>query len=280
MKVAAIIPAYNEERGIGDVLRAVTKSGLLSEVIVVSDGSTDRTVEIAKSFGVKVVEQSPNQGKAAAMVRGAKETDAEIITFIDADLVGLTPDLVDQIIKPVLDKRADTTMGIFQGGKLSTDIAQTLFPFLTGQRAIRHEIWDKMKIRPDSQYGVEMLWTKYILKHHLRVENVILKGCTQLFKEQKGQAVSGFGRRLKMVFDVAKAVFTPIEGKKPRRLHKARIIKKAHKKQALSLQKESAKSKKIKTSKKPVIRIINILECWDWNSPRNLAANIPVAQVI
>jgi hypothetical protein len=251
MKVAAIIPAYNEERGIGDVLKAVTKSGLVAEVIVVSDGSTDKTVEIAKSYGVKVIEQVPNQGKAAAMVRGAKETDAEIITFIDADLVGLTPDLVDQLIKPVLENRADTTMGIFQGGKLSTDIAQTLFPFLTGQRAIRRDIWDKAKIRPDSKYGVEMHITKYIFKQHLRVENVILKGCTQLFKEQKGQAVSGFGRRLKMVFDVALAVFTPIEkkDKKSSRLAKARIISNS-KKLSLEIEKlaQTKNSKRRKTT--------------------------------
>jgi hypothetical protein len=251
MKVAAIIPAYNEERGIGDVLKAVTKSGLVAEVIVVSDGSTDKTVEIAKSYGVKVIEQVPNQGKAAAMVRGANETDAEIITFIDADLVGLTPDLVDQLIKPVLENRADTTMGIFQGGKLSTDIAQTLFPFLTGQRAIRRDIWDKAKIRPDSKYGVEMHITKYIFKQHLRVENVILKGCTQLFKEQKGQAVSGFGRRLKMVFDVALAVFTPIEkkDKKSSRLAKARIISNS-KKLSLEIEKlaQTKNSKRRKTT--------------------------------
>lgn len=253
MKVAAIIPAYNEERGIGDVLKAVTKSGLLTEVIVVSDGSTDRTVEIAKSYGVKVIEQVPNQGKAAAMVRGAKETDADIITFIDADLVGLTPNLVDQLIKPVLDNRADTTMGIFQGGKLSTDIAQTLFPFLTGQRAIRREIWDKARIRPDSKYGVEMHLTKYIFKHHLRVENVILKGCTQLFKEQKGQAVSGFGRRMKMVFDVALAVFTPIEkkDKKTSRIAKAKVIN-TGKKLALKFEKSSqTKKPKTKQHRKP-----------------------------
>ena len=87
MKVSVIIPAYNEGARIQKVISAVKKAVLPSETVVVSDGSTDDTVEIASAEGINVVELPQNQGKGAAMKAGVSSTDAEIYVFIDADLV-------------------------------------------------------------------------------------------------------------------------------------------------------------------------------------------------
>jgi len=208
-KISIIIPAYNEEKGIGDVLKAICLASLPNEITVVSDGSVDKTVEVAKTYPVKVLEQHPNKGKAAAMHLGVESTDGDILCFIDADIIGLTPELVDALLQPVVDGRAEVSMGIFQGGKFSTDWAQKMFPFLTGQRAMPRSVWEGSKVNYDSRYGVEVHLTKYMAKHNLRVENVILKGCTQYFKEQKtkGKGIEGFGKRLQMVWDIAKALF-------------------------------------------------------------------------
>ncbi|NTU60831.1 MAG: glycosyltransferase family 2 protein, partial [Caldiserica bacterium] len=128
MKIAAIMPAYNEEVGIADVLNAVTSAKLIDEIIVISDGSTDKTVEIAKTFEkAQVFEQTPNKGKASAMHLGVSKTDADVLLFIDCDLISLTPEMVDGLVKPIVDDTADVTMGIFQGGKFSTDWAQKTF---------------------------------------------------------------------------------------------------------------------------------------------------------
>lgn len=67
MEVAAIIPAYNEEKNIGLVLSVVTQIPEIGEIVVVNDGSTDRTSQIALSFGVKLIELKENQGKSLAM---------------------------------------------------------------------------------------------------------------------------------------------------------------------------------------------------------------------
>src|ERR1051326_6928042 len=64
---SAIIAAYNEEGTLADVVRGLRASPLIDEIIVVSDGSTDRTVEIARSLDVKTIALRENQGKGYAM---------------------------------------------------------------------------------------------------------------------------------------------------------------------------------------------------------------------
>ncbi|HEX2122825.1 MAG TPA: glycosyltransferase [Thermoanaerobaculia bacterium] len=71
MRTTAVIAAYNEEGTIADVLRALTTSAFIDEVIVVSDGSQDRTVEISRTFeGVKTIALHHNHGKGFAMAVG------------------------------------------------------------------------------------------------------------------------------------------------------------------------------------------------------------------
>jgi glycosyltransferase involved in cell wall biosynthesis len=87
-KVAAIVSAFNEEKPIGNVLKALKETKEIDEIIVVSDGSTDKTSQIAKSFGVKIFEEKEREGKGKALKKGVKNTDAKIIAFLDVDLIG------------------------------------------------------------------------------------------------------------------------------------------------------------------------------------------------
>ena len=78
MKKSTIIPAYNEEDGIKgtiDACKKVLNRG--DEIIVVSDGSTDKTVEIAKKTGVRVLDYKKNKGKAGALKTGFKAAKNE-----------------------------------------------------------------------------------------------------------------------------------------------------------------------------------------------------------
>jgi len=87
--VSIVIPAYNEQEGIGDVLDGIVetmgKSGIVHEVIVVDDGSTDGTAEIAQRKGAKVIRHALNKGYGAALKTGIRHAKYDVIVITDAD---------------------------------------------------------------------------------------------------------------------------------------------------------------------------------------------------
>jgi glycosyltransferase involved in cell wall biosynthesis len=202
VKVSVIIPAYNEGARIQKVISAVKKAVLPSETVVVSDGSTDDTVEIASAEGINVVELPQNQGKGAAMKAGVSSTDAEIYVFIDADLVGLTPEHVDSLIRPILEGEADATLGVFGGGRVTTDIAQKMTPGLSGQRALKAEFLKNLPGIEESGFGVEVVLNKHLERQHARVKRVELQGVSQILKEEKMGGLEGLAARIKMYKDI------------------------------------------------------------------------------
>jgi glycosyltransferase involved in cell wall biosynthesis len=110
--ISCLIPAYNEEERIKDVIYAVKNSNLVDEIIIISDGSTDQTSEIAKKCKVtKVIELKNNLGKGGAIIKGLKYAKGEIILLVDADLRGLNKENLEKLIKPVLENKADMTIG-------------------------------------------------------------------------------------------------------------------------------------------------------------------------
>ncbi len=100
LKVSAIIPAYNEAKNLLRVLEPLTQVSEVTEIIVVSDGSTDETARLAGSVdGVSVLELPRNLGKTGAALRGVVEAQYPVLLFCDADLVNLKPSHVSDLIR-------------------------------------------------------------------------------------------------------------------------------------------------------------------------------------
>ncbi|TLM99968.1 glycosyltransferase, partial [bacterium] len=144
MKIAAVIPAYNEEQTIGEIVRTIRQVPVVKDVLVVSDGSVDRTADAAAEAGARVLRLEANIGKGGAMMAGVKNTDADIVLFLDADLIGLQPGHVISLLEPVVEGRAEMTIGIFESGRLATDLAQFIAPYLSGQRAVHRNLLEKL----------------------------------------------------------------------------------------------------------------------------------------
>ncbi|MDD4503869.1 MAG: glycosyltransferase family 2 protein [Clostridiaceae bacterium] len=204
MNVTAIIPAYNEEHTIAGVVNCVKNVDTIQKIIVVSDGSTDRTASIARECGADVIELCENVGKGGAIKAGINECGTEIILFLDADLIGLTEKHVLNLIEPVINNESDMTIGIFKYGRMMTDLAQKVTPYLSGQRAIKKSILDKIPNIDITRYGVEAALTKYVENFSVRVQEVDLPDMTHLTKEEKLGLIKGVHARLKMYWDIVK----------------------------------------------------------------------------
>lgn len=111
--VTVLVPAYNEEAGIEATVRSLLASTHQDlQIVVIDDGSTDRTAEIARGIGdprVTVVQQ-PNSGKPGALSTGLNHARCDIIVMIDADTV-FEPDALYRLIQPL----ADPTIGAVSG---------------------------------------------------------------------------------------------------------------------------------------------------------------------
>ncbi|MFA5954728.1 MAG: glycosyltransferase family 2 protein [Patescibacteria group bacterium] len=111
MRTIAVIPAYNEARGIYDVVTDVRR--YVDEVIVVDDGSNDATTSLARSAGAVVLCHSINRGQGAALATGvalALEERADIIVHFDADGQHDAHDIT-LLTEPIRDGRADIVLG-------------------------------------------------------------------------------------------------------------------------------------------------------------------------
>lgn len=109
MKISVVIPAYNEERAIGEVVKGVP-ADMVHEIIVVDNGSTDNTAKQAASAGARVVRE-PRPGYGSACLAGAKAAgDTDIIAFLDGDRSD-NPAQLDTIAGPVINDQADLVIG-------------------------------------------------------------------------------------------------------------------------------------------------------------------------
>ena len=104
-RVAVIVPAYNEEETVGEVVDVARSASSVDEVIVVGNGSKDDTSRVAKEHGARLIAHSEG-GKGQAMAAGVAATEAEILVFLDADLTGLLPGHVERLARPVLEGEA------------------------------------------------------------------------------------------------------------------------------------------------------------------------------
>lgn len=226
-RVAAIIPAYNEADRVVAVLETIAGSQSVGEVLCVTDGCSDDTAAQVAAFiaargpdatTVRLFELTQNIGKGGAMAHGAHHTDADVLLFLDADLIGLLPSQVDEMLEPMLRESdpADMTLGLFgavRGGPLGWWLSwcHRATPSITGQRAIRRDLFLSTPGLTRSRFGVEAAITRWVQSDpSLKVDFVYLHSVTHPIKEEKLGLIRGSRNRMKMYRDIGQTLVSDV----------------------------------------------------------------------
>ena len=182
--VTVIIPAYNEEENIANVINMCKKNKSVDEIIVVNNLCTDKTEEIAKKEGAKVIFCN-KQGKGYAMEEGIKHSKNNCIVFLDGDINDYVDNVVDILAQPILENRADFVKADFdrEHGRVTFLVAQPLLEILfpnmkkygqplSGMIAGRKDVFEKLTLEKD--YGVDIGLLLDVTNMNLRIEEVFI----------------------------------------------------------------------------------------------------------
>lgn len=200
VKISAIIPAYNEENTIGSVVNALQSSSLVDEIIVVDDGSVDKTAKIASQQGARVIVMPQNQGKGEALTEGVRCCQGDILIFLDADLIGLQPQHIRTLLIPVKQGLLDMSIGTVDRGSLNKYLKFDS-PF-SGFRVLKKEFWEKVPQEYKRGYFIESALTYFAKIHHLRTQGFGLTGVKHVLKEKKHGLFLGLYYRIKMLAQI------------------------------------------------------------------------------
>lgn len=199
--VTAIIPAYNEKERLERALIALRTSPLISEIIVVDDGSIDGTSAKARELGADVITLSKNSGKGKAMNLGVLKSRNDIILFCDGDMYGFSRHGIESVINPVLKGELDMSVAV----RPFVKFISYFLPFLiqtSGFRVMTKKSWKEVPINLVSGYQIELTLNFIAKINDWRVAYTALPGLKHTIKEIKYGFFAGLLARFRMIRDV------------------------------------------------------------------------------
>lgn len=203
--VSCIIPAYNEAERIEKVLRIVSRSRLINEVIVVDDGSSDGTKEVVRKFrNVILISYGKSRGKTFAVIRGERAARGNFLMLLDSDLSGFKEKNIRDLVTPVLRNEADVTIA-----NLGTSFKIfTIFgvDFVSGQRVFRKDILAKEKISRLDSYGLEPFMNRKIMRERMRIKVVDWSNVSNPRKRDKAGFLRGTLEDISAIWHTFKTV--------------------------------------------------------------------------
>lgn len=187
-RISVLIPAFNEEGAIAKVLRELP-SGLADEVVVIDNGSTDNTAEVARLEGARVIREEVKGYGRACLTGIASLASSDIIVVLDADHSDY-PEQITRLLKPICSGEADLVLGsrvkgvkeagaiapqAYWGNKLAVFLIRALFGFNYSDmgpfRAIRAKDLKELDMR-DNDFGWNAEMQIKAIKKGLKIKEV------------------------------------------------------------------------------------------------------------
>lgn len=192
-KVSIVICTFNEEKTIEYVVRKCREYNPESEIVVVDDGSIDKTEEILKGLNKKIPFKNiclpKNKGKSNAMVVGVENAQNEVILFFDADISDIKEKHFTQLLSPIIAEDAEADMVLGTPSETLIDYRVNPFKSLTGERALlKKDIEPILENVRDIRFGVETYINLYFQAHGKRIKYTLLDGLTHPTKYGKTTA--------------------------------------------------------------------------------------------
>lgn len=206
--VTVVVPVYNEEKTVIEVLERVAAQKEVKEIVLVDDGSKDRSYELITAFAekdarVKVFQHEKNMGKGAALKTGFSKATMEVVIIQDADLE-YNPDEYPLLLQPIARGLADVVYGSrflgsgvhrvlyfwhYLGNKFLTLLSNmftnlNLTDMETCYKAFRREVLDRIELK-ERAFGVEPELTAKIAKLDVRIFEVSISYYGRTYAEGK-----------------------------------------------------------------------------------------------
>jgi glycosyltransferase involved in cell wall biosynthesis len=209
LRTTAVVAAWNEEKTIAAVIAALTHSPLIDEVIVVSDGSTDGTVEVARAFDVKVIALRENHGKGYAMAVGVANASSDVLFFCDGDMYNVTNEHIEALVTPVLRGEADMNIGVRNRGPFMNflHLKAKCGPVLSGIRVMRRAVFETVPIQYQSQFKIEAALNCFCHSAGYRQMQTVIYDLGHVIKESKRGLMDGLQARWHMSREVFLLLF-------------------------------------------------------------------------
>ncbi|MHB8840334.1 MAG: glycosyltransferase family 2 protein [Candidatus Aquicultor sp.] len=213
-RVIAVIAAYNEADRIAETVHAVRDIEAVGNILVVDDGSTDATSEVAEQAGAVLLRLHQNVGKGKALQRAVEGVREEIVLFLDGDL-GTCAGEAAKILAPVLSDEADMAIGDFPKAQKAGGLGfakglgrwgihrftgVSMNEPLSGQRAVKAKYLSGLEF--ESGYGLEVGLSIDILKQGCRVVEVPVS----MTHRETGRDLAGFVHRGRQFLHIIRVI--------------------------------------------------------------------------
>lgn len=216
MKADIVIPVYNEGDRIEDTLMSLKGKPWINQMIVVDDGSTDKTYKLSECYADILIKHTENMGKDKAVKTGLQYVNEEYVLLLDGDL-GTSIAEAEKLLTPLMEEKVDMTIATFprpiRGGcglvkkrarhyvYKKTGVHMT--SPLSGQRGIRSEWIQSILQIPSVGFGLEMSLNLTFLKKGAIIKEIE----TNMSHREHGKTVYGFYHRFKQLIEMEKSIW-------------------------------------------------------------------------